>query len=99
MDEALCTAMWNGLGMNETLERLELTHVSMCDENTDLWCRAFSFLRINKALESVAVDMERSPVLCRYGRHEGDETLESETNRRDHNKIMNNDIDTNNNNK
>jgi hypothetical protein len=55
--------MRNGLGMNETLESLELKHVPMCDDAA-LWCRAFSFLRTNKALKSLTVDMYHSPVSC-----------------------------------
>jgi hypothetical protein len=55
MDESLCTAMQNGLAMNETLENLELADVPLCDDNADLWCRAFSFLRTNKALKSLII--------------------------------------------
>jgi hypothetical protein len=62
MDESLCTAMRNVLGLNETLESLELKHVPLCDNNTALWCRAFSFLRTNKALKSLTVDIQYSPV-------------------------------------
>jgi hypothetical protein len=43
MDESLCTAMQDGLGMNETLECLELSHVSV-EGNADWWCRTLSFL-------------------------------------------------------
>jgi hypothetical protein len=49
MDELLCTAMQNGLEPSETLESLELNLAPLCDENADLWCRALSFLRTNKA--------------------------------------------------
>jgi hypothetical protein len=55
MNESLCTAMQNGLGMNETLGNLELSDVPMCDDNADLWCRAISFLRTNKALKSLII--------------------------------------------
>jgi hypothetical protein len=58
MDESLCTAMQNGLGMNETLESLELSNVRLCDDNTALWCRDVSFLRTNKALKSLVVSVE-----------------------------------------
>jgi hypothetical protein len=54
MNESLCTAMKDGLGMNETLESLELNDC-LCDENSALWCRALSFLRTNKALKSLMV--------------------------------------------
>jgi hypothetical protein len=54
MDESLCTAMQDGLGMNETLESLELTDC-LCGESADMWCRALSFLRTNKALKSLRV--------------------------------------------
>jgi hypothetical protein len=64
MNESLCTEMRNGLGVNETLETLELKHVALCDDNADFWRTAFSFLRINKALMSLAVDIQRSPVSC-----------------------------------
>jgi hypothetical protein len=43
--------MKDGLGMNETLENLELNRV----HNSDLWGRAFSFLRTNKALKSLVI--------------------------------------------
>jgi hypothetical protein len=42
MDESLCTAMKDGLGMNATLETLELKHVRLTDGNSDLWCFPFS---------------------------------------------------------
>jgi hypothetical protein len=58
MDESLCIAMQNGLGMNETLESLELHRVSLCDDNAELWCRALSFLRTNKTLKSLVVDAD-----------------------------------------
>jgi hypothetical protein len=64
MNESLCTAMQNGLGMNATLESLELKRAPLYDDNADLWCRAFSFLRTNKALKSLTVDMLYSPVTC-----------------------------------
>jgi hypothetical protein len=56
MDESLCTAMKDGLGMNETLESLELKQIRLCDNNATLRCRTFSFLRTNKALKSLEVD-------------------------------------------
>jgi hypothetical protein len=55
MDQSLCTAMQNGIGMNETLESMELNHVPLCDDNADFWCRAFSFIRTNKALKSLTI--------------------------------------------
>jgi hypothetical protein len=55
MDESLSTALRDGLGMNETLESLELNSVPLCADNDDLFRRAFSFLRINKALKSMVV--------------------------------------------
>ena len=57
MDESLCTAMQNGLGMNQTLETLMLDHVTLLD--ADLWCRALSFLRTNKVLKFLKIDVER----------------------------------------
>jgi hypothetical protein len=58
LDESLCTAMQNGLGMNTTLEYLILDCVHLTDDNSDLWCRAISFLRTNKALKSLMVDLK-----------------------------------------
>jgi hypothetical protein len=58
MDESLCTAMKDGLEMNETLESLELNGVDLTDDNSALWCRAFAFLRVNKALKSLLVDVK-----------------------------------------
>jgi hypothetical protein len=63
MGESLCTAIQNGLGMNETLQSLELHRFHLCNDNADLWSRAFSFLRTNKALKSLIIrskDMTRS---------------------------------------
>jgi hypothetical protein len=58
MDESLCAAMKYGLRMNETLESLEFRYrVPLLDENRALWNRAFSFLRTNKALKDLTVDM------------------------------------------
>jgi hypothetical protein len=52
--------MQNGLGMNETLESLELIPVRLSDDNAYyLWCMALFFLRTNKFLKSVKVDVRR----------------------------------------
>jgi hypothetical protein len=59
MDESLCTAIKDGLELNETLESLELEDVPLSDDNAALWCRAFSFLRTNKALKSLRVYVQR----------------------------------------
>jgi hypothetical protein len=53
--ESLCTAMKDGLGMNATLESLELREVRINDDNAALWCMAFSFLRTNKTLSKTLV--------------------------------------------
>jgi hypothetical protein len=53
----LSTAIKNGLGMNETLENLELKHFYLSDDSFDSWCRAFSFLHTNKALKSLVIDV------------------------------------------
>jgi hypothetical protein len=58
MDESLCTAMKYGLGVNETLESLELNYVPLLDESAALWCRAFSFLCTNKTLKSLIVHLK-----------------------------------------
>jgi hypothetical protein len=60
IDESLCIAMKDGLRMNTTLESLELTCVEVTDDNSDLWCRALSFLRTNKALKYLVVDLEHN---------------------------------------
>jgi hypothetical protein len=57
-EESLCTALNDGLGMNETLERLELNKFPRRDENCGLCSRAFSFLRTNKALKSLVVKVQ-----------------------------------------
>jgi hypothetical protein len=57
MDESLCTAMKYGLGMNETLESLELENVPLLDESGALVYREFSFLRTNKTLKSLTFDL------------------------------------------
>jgi hypothetical protein len=65
MGESLCTAMTEGFGLNETLESLELTNAILCDDDdvlcddsADLWSRALSFLRTNKALKSLVVNVQ-----------------------------------------
>jgi hypothetical protein len=58
MEESLCTAMKDGLGMNETLESLELINAFVCVDDADLWCRAFSIFRTNKALKSLVVGVQ-----------------------------------------
>jgi hypothetical protein len=56
--ESLSTAIKNGLELNKTLESLELKHVYLPDDKAALWCEAFSFLRSNKALKSLVVDVQ-----------------------------------------
>jgi hypothetical protein len=65
MDESLCTAMKDGLGMNATLESLKLNDC-LCDDNSFMvWCRALSFLRTNKALKSLMVNLDKNvPESC-----------------------------------
>jgi hypothetical protein len=60
MDEPLCTAMQNGLELNETLESLELDNAHLLDDYADLWCRALSFLRTNKALKSLMINLAKN---------------------------------------
>jgi hypothetical protein len=55
--ESVCAAIHSGLGTNETLEKLELMFVPLCDENVELWCSAFSFLSANEAIKSLVVDI------------------------------------------
>jgi hypothetical protein len=65
MDESLCTAMQHGFGMNETLQSLEFIYSGrLLDENCTLWSRAFSFLRTNKALKHLMIDVHRVPESC-----------------------------------
>jgi hypothetical protein len=59
INEALSTAMKDGLGTNVTLESLQLNDVHLSHDNAEFWCRAFSFLRTNKALKSLIVNMQR----------------------------------------
>jgi hypothetical protein len=59
MDESLCTAIKNGLGMNEKLQSLEIEFHTTLQDNADSWCSAFSFLRANKALKSLVVYVHR----------------------------------------
>jgi hypothetical protein len=61
VDEALCTAIKNGLGMNETLENLDFDGVRLTDDNASLWYRAFSFLGTKNALKSLRVDLRHVP--------------------------------------
>jgi hypothetical protein len=58
MDESLSTAIKDGFGMNETLESLELHCVYLTDDKAALWCQALSFLRANKALKSLKVNVQ-----------------------------------------
>lgn len=58
VDESLCTAIKDGLGMNETLECLEVKYFPVGEDNNDLWCRAFSFLRNNKVLKSLVIEVQ-----------------------------------------
>jgi hypothetical protein len=55
MEESLCIAMKDGLTLNETLESLQLYNVHLRDAEFAFWCRAFSFLRTNKALTSLTI--------------------------------------------
>jgi hypothetical protein len=59
MDESLSTAIKDGLGMNETLVTLELNNISLRDDNSELWCRALSFLRTNNALKSLTLNLDQ----------------------------------------
>jgi hypothetical protein len=60
IDESLCTAMIDGLGMSTTLESLELSLVRLTNDNYDLWSRALSFLRTNKVLKSLTVTIDKN---------------------------------------
>jgi hypothetical protein len=65
MDESLCIAIKDGLGMNTRLESLKFKSVYLTDENSGLWCRALSFLGTNKVLKSLTVDVPSlSPESC-----------------------------------
>jgi hypothetical protein len=55
----MSTAMQNGLGLNETLESLELSNVHLPDIDFALWRRAFAFLRTNKTLKVLDHQVER----------------------------------------
>jgi hypothetical protein len=64
MDESLCTVMTDGLSLNETLESMKLTNTHICDDTAALWCRTFSFLRTNKTLKTLVVDLHRDVTEC-----------------------------------
>jgi hypothetical protein len=59
MNETLCTAMKDGLGMNTTIESLELNKVRLTNDNYDLWSRTLSFLSINNTLKSLVVTLDK----------------------------------------
>jgi hypothetical protein len=65
MNESLCTAMNDGLGINTALENLELGHVHLTSDNYDLWCNALSFLLSNKSLTGLVVDLETDVIESR----------------------------------
>jgi hypothetical protein len=72
MDESLCTAMKDGLEMNESLESLELHCVCPTNDNYDLWCKAFSFLHTNKVLKSLTVTLHKAGLeFCFPALHSG----------------------------
>jgi hypothetical protein len=58
MDESLCIAIRDGLGINQTLERLHLEEIPLCDDTAALWSKAFSFLRTNKSIRSLVVHVK-----------------------------------------
>jgi hypothetical protein len=65
IDESLCTAMKDGLGMNTTLEYLKLDCARLTDENSDMWSRALSFVRTNKVLKSLVVNLKGNVIESR----------------------------------
>jgi hypothetical protein len=58
MGESLCTAMTEGLERNATLKSLQLNCIDLSNDNAVFWCRAFSFLRTNKALKYLIVTVD-----------------------------------------
>jgi hypothetical protein len=56
-DESLCTAIKDGLELNETLESREVHSILLCEDNADMWCGAFSSPRTNKTAPSLVVDI------------------------------------------
>jgi hypothetical protein len=59
-ESSMCAAMQNGLGTNTTLEHLEFSF-----DAADLLCRAFSFLRTNRALRFLVVHVHQGvPESC-----------------------------------
>jgi hypothetical protein len=58
MDEQLSTAIKDGLGMNTSLESLELSNAPLYADNATIWREALSFLRTNKALKSLRIDVQ-----------------------------------------
>jgi hypothetical protein len=60
VDKSLFTAMQSGLGRNETLESMESNQALLGEDNTELWSRAFSSLRSNRALKCLVITLESS---------------------------------------
>jgi hypothetical protein len=59
IDEELSAAMKIGLGKNSTLELVYLSAIT-CNDDTCLWREALSFLRTNKALETLHMHFEEN---------------------------------------
>jgi hypothetical protein len=57
-EESMCTAINDGLRMNETLDSLELSGFNVTDDNADSWWTALSFLRTNKTLKSLMATLD-----------------------------------------
>jgi hypothetical protein len=57
MNEPLCIAIKDGLGLHETLESLELINAFMRHDSAALWCRALSFLRTNTTLKYLVIEV------------------------------------------
>jgi hypothetical protein len=64
MKESLCTAIQNGLGMNETVEILILENAPLSDSTAALWCRALSFLRTNKTIKTFKIKLKDVTESC-----------------------------------
>jgi hypothetical protein len=64
MAELMSTAMQSGLGLNETLESLELSNVRLLDGDFALWREALAFLRTNKTLKSLIIKLKNATQEC-----------------------------------
>jgi hypothetical protein len=56
--------MQSELGLNETLESLELSNLHLFDGDFSLWRGALAFLRTNKTLKSLIIKLKNGTQEC-----------------------------------